>query len=292
MLNLSPQKLTASHFLAKALRESADHFQLGKKTIKLDLSSDLPSAAASRVPMNPLAASKLGRSTSDVEAVAAGIESPRTLSEIRAHLDEMQVPTELAQSAQFFLVESRRRRVAPAQGKISRVNIIDSIAPSASEGKDFLSLRKQVPVEKTANFILGIAQAREKVYLILIDGMTGSAIMLLRSALTSAIAPISGSDADNQNSDEDNEDQTIVNSSEAHRDFAECYQNCMENTPAWMITIAAGVCAGCVTAIGVAAADPTKVTSTVAIGVCAGCAAAVGVVLGNCLLTCHEMIGT
>lgn len=262
---LQPKVLKTTHALSTGLSKTASRFDLGGQRVKLETE---PSAACAGVvaqfKLRPKAATKLGRKENLVDCVTAPVRQS-SYPEITKYLEKVKVPKKHYANATFFVVSAQRR------------------TPKGTREDMILSARG-VQVAKGEDFLLGIALIGEEFRLLLIPKGKKGAISIASSRLGQALHD----DDDDGDTSTDTTDTTTY-PDDPTQDFAACYKDCMENVPEWLIAVVGGICTACVAAIGGLAAG--GVTAPVVIATCSVCAVAVGVVLGNCLLTCHEMLG-
>ena len=286
---LSPKMLSSGHFLTKELDSSAQSFKLGTTTLKLSVRAGTASGLVARIPLKSAAADRLKRKENEVEAAAAPIDDPATIAEIRGFLGQLGASKTAADGLEFFVVTARRRKPEVTRSTRS-VRIIrpgEELAP-ALPSPEHIQIGRQVPVASTANFVLALdLKPKKRRVLIIPEGRQVWIDLILPGGFAGA-------------TDDEGGDHGSVDTStdQTNADFAECYSECMENVPEWLLAIVSGTCVPCagIVALAVAAAAGTAggatapAAATIAL-VCAPCAVSVGVVLGSCLLTCHELLG-
>lgn len=261
-----PKIVHADFYLSKASEAAAGRFRLGGRPAKISLDrSSTRAAVVTRFELPRAAALKLGRKENLVECIATGIQNKSSVGRVHAYLKKLKVPSEAYEKGQLFFVSVRRRKV-------------DSKSPGA------MLLSKQSDIAREDHFILGATKLGKEVNLALIPGIGMGAFIFPKLLIPLEFA------TDPEPEPEPEPEQYPDPEAPSTQDFALCYQNCISNVPDWLLAVTSGICGGCVTAIGVAVASE-GIAIPVLIAVCAACAVAVGVVLGNCLLTCHEMLG-
>lgn len=265
----TPKTITATHFVAKAQAKTAESFDLGGKNISINLDPKRSKAAiVNQFKLSPAAARKLGRSENVVEGVASAIDpASKTLKEVRTYLTKVRVPDAIVKEGTFYFVSLRRRDVAQA-GVLSA---------------DILHVSKRVPIATEQHFILGLSvDTKTRLVATIVHpdylgrtgkkkrgGITVVKIPTILQAGTAEQPPVAESLPD--------PDDT--------QDFAACYSACLKDGSPVVLALAGVVCTACGLALASVVLAPEAIAT-----VCVACAVALGLVLGNCLLTCHEML--
>jgi hypothetical protein len=249
------------HYLAQVNFKAAKQFSLGSNPISINLDRTNQAAASMLIPLSPKAVSKLGRSEDAIEGIANGITSRTALGNINTYLTQLKFPQKARQESQFFFVTARRK--------------------NTSSSDEAFALDKDVGSSAERQFILGFYEESKNLMLSIILPNRHGALTLYMPALTSLL------DVNRHQSSGDTKVDSYAD--DPAQDFAGCYSECLSTAPDWLTGVVTAFCGGCVATLALAAAS-VGVSTAVTIAVCASCAVAVGIVLGNCLLTCHEML--
>jgi hypothetical protein len=273
---ITPKQIQPQHFLAKELLKKSRSFNLARTTIDLKPTSENVAAAATTFKLSPQAARRLGRPENLIEAAAAPIEDAASIKAIRASLKSLNVPTAESPSTAFYVLEARRR----VPGQVLTRDLDRIPTRLRKEFGELVLLEHRTANEET--LLLQFASDDKKAKVV-IAGRFG--------AFTTYLSRATGSLAGDVDEDED-EREVEDHSVDSRQDFAQCYKGCMDEIPGWLLAVVGAACAACTGALALGTIPGTQpVTVPVLITACSACAVAVGIVLGNCLLTCHEMLG-
>jgi len=276
---LTPTSIAASHFLAKATTKAAASFALGRETISVQLDPEVPRAASvTDFELPTAAANKLRRSDNVIEAVSSAIRTgSNTVTKLKKFLATVNVPVNIADNSQFYFMSVRRRDV-----------------PNATSA-DALNLSKRLPCASDQHFILGLSVDSKK-NLIATIVLPSSKIRGKSTKGGASVVKFPRFFERRPGVPEAPPVETgpfvpapeppgePAEAPDNTQDFADCYAKCMANIPGFLLTLAGAVCASCAATIAAAGAAGAIVLA------CAACAVAIGIILGNCLLTCHEML--
>lgn len=274
--SFQPKYVSQALDISTATVSAARAFNLGGKPVQLglDIRPRQQMALVNKFDLDATTAKKLGRSENFVECVASSVTARQSRAELDRYLSGLRVPAYLREHAQFYFISARRRK------------------PDDARSATTLSKKHEILAEE--HFVLGsVEEAKQLMLMIVPSGRRGVTVVKV-GKLLQALEPepdtgdSSGSGSDSRSSDSDG---SMSYPDDPQQDFAVCYQNCLSNVPEWLLATVAGVCAGCVTLIGTVAIGGA-VATPILIGVCVGCVVALGAVIGNCILTCHEMFGT
>lgn len=270
-----------NHFLAKATIDASRKFNLGGTRTTLNINAKDMVALANRFELSRRASEKLQREENLLECVTTGIDDESTTKSIRSYLKKVKVPDEISTSSRFFLVTARQR----TPGKVTSREYA-RLPRRALEGLGDV-LRVEHEIANSMNFLLGFAEdaARNILFLVIPEGKLGTYIV--KPGMWMGMVPPQEEDPPPP--------EVKPYPDDPLQDFAGCYSQCVKEVPDWMLALVSGICGGCIAAIGVATGTAgvpgaPAITLPALIAICSGCAVAVGAVLGNCLLTCHEML--
>jgi len=277
---IHPKRIEARDFyLMTEARNAAKAFRVGGQKLSIagpKAGSPLsPVGAVSSFTLPDNAQRKLGRKENVVEAVVSGIPEVVSRGHLETYLAKLRVPKDIRTRSAFFFAHVRRREVDPAKAGA-------------------MSLAKKHATKGADSFIVGIqSDAKKDVSKITaIKGDGHGAVVYPALDLLSQVL-----DTDDGNGGGAPAAVTTY-PEDPTQDFAACYQGCLHNLPKWATMIVGGICAACVTTVGMsvsaAGADALAslgITTGGIIAICAGCASVVALILGNCFLTCHEMLG-
>jgi len=276
-LAIRPKRLPAEHYLTKDLATRTKKFNLAGKEIDLKVAPTSVVGAASALSLSPQQVRRLNRQENLVEAAAAPVEDNNAVRQLRETLRQMRVPTAEDRGSVFYALNLRRR------------------VPGQIVGRDFGRLPRSIWTDLGSLLALEHKVADRQDVVLQFTHHEGKVRAVLAGRFGAFSNYLSGLTGDVDADVEDEDDEREVEEYPAdptRRDFAECYSKCMSEVPAWLITIAGAVCTACTGAIAsnlIPGAQPVSVPATIV--ACSACAVAVGIVLGNCLLTCHEMLG-
>ena len=263
---MSPKSIPASHFLAKATKKAASSFALGDKTFSLDLDPHTPQAAiVNEFKLSAVAARRLGRSVNVTEGVVSAISAgSNTVKEIKTYLTRVKTPVAITNNSQFYFVTVRSRDTA-----------------TAAKPADYLNLNKRLPSARQQHFILGLdLNSKKQLIATLVHPNYMLRGKLKKGGVTIVTIPVADTGAAQQPpsaAPQPDPDNT--------QDFAACYSSCMANIPPFLLALAGAVCTTCAVAIAT-----TPISAPALAVACIGCGITIGIVLGNCLLTCNEML--
>jgi hypothetical protein len=258
-----PKKISTSHFLSKAIVAEAKNFAPGGSRNPLVVDKKQQFAGVGQFTLNAKQKIKLGRANNLVESVVAGITDRSSVFRLTSHLAKLGVPEKTLNTTQFFFVTVRRR----VPGNL----------------KHALVVSKKHKVADTQSFVFGVTLTKTKAQPI---------ISVLFNRKKGAITLENGKIVQALNSEDTGNTPDTVTSypDDPTQDFAKCYSECLNNVPPWLLTVVSGICASCLTAVGVAIASE-GIAVPILILICVACVAMIGLVIGNCILTCHEMLG-
>jgi hypothetical protein len=264
-----PKYISAQVDIAAATLSAARTFNLGGNPVQLglDTAPKKQMGLVHRFELNASNAKKLGRKENILECISSGITSRSSRAEIDRYLRKLHVPDFLREHAQFYLVSARRR------------------TPKDSRFDTILSKKHEIVAEE--HFILGLVEEAKQLKLMIIPSGKRGVVMMNTMKLMKALEP----EDDDQKDNNTTSDTATSYPDDRSQDFAVCYDGCMDEVPDWLKGVVTGVCASCLTLIAVAAVPGGQVAAPLLIGACAGCVLAIGSVIGNCILTCHEMLG-
>ena len=270
VVRLQPKYISQNMSIARSTLSAAHLFDLGGKPVRLALDTRprRQMAVANSLILDDRSARELRREENQVEAVASPIINRSSYSELDNYLTRLRVKELYRENTQFYFITARRR------------------AHEDGERPTILSGKHTIVAEE--HFILGIVEEANNLMLMIIPSGNRGVTILDVSKLQKALNAESEEDSTNTS-----DDKTVTYPDNQTQDFAVCYSECLSNVPPWLLVVVSGICAGCITMIGIATATggTDGVSIPLLVGVCSGCAAAIGAVLGNCLLTCHEMFG-
>lgn len=274
---IKPKRLSAEHYLTKDLVASAKKFDLAGQKIDLKIEPGNVVGAATALKLSPHQVRELNRQENLVEAAAAPVESDAAVRQLRQTLKKLNVGTAEDDKSVFYAINLRRR------------------VPGELVGRDFGRLPRSVRTDLGSLLALEHKVAKREDLLLqfsVVDGKVRTVLAGRFGAFSTYLSGLTG-EVDPDVEDEDDEREVEDHSADdARRDFAECYSNCMKDVPGWLIGIAGAACAACTASLAAGTIPGTQpATVPVIIASCSACAVAVGVILGNCLLTCHEMLG-
>lgn len=266
MITFQPKRVPVNFYLTKAAVQAATEYELNKKTVILKVDTDHPYAMVREFPLTTHAAKKLGRKENVVEGIACRISDQESVSAVRDYLTEFKVPTNIRDQSIFFFI------------RVGRRDYEDKAAA--------LMLTKQHKLAKTESFVLGITN-EDKHWVI-------SAIFLDKRKNFNGAITVSNflkTDLAEESKYDGQPSEFTSYPDNPTQDFAVCYFECVKNVPGWLVGVVAAICGACTGAIAaslIPGAQPVSVPILTA--ACGGCAVAIGVTLGNCFLTCHEML--
>ncbi len=270
-----PVEIKASSSLAKALGRLAGKFSLGGGKVNIGLDPKLaPCAVITEFKLGAAAAAKLGRQENLLECAAAPVNMVATTKrQIQSYLQRVKVPRKVSDASTYFLVIVRRRDLPP--GSVGRFD----------PGKKF-------PIGNEVGFILGLAADDKKMIATIIHSDYYVRGVRKKGGATVVTLPRCGSGADTGGGGGSDTQAQPQPDPDNTQDFAQCYLDCIADIPPYLITLAAVACATCTVALAVAASTGggAGVTAVGLVIACAACAVVVGAILGNCLLTCLEML--
>jgi hypothetical protein len=269
-----PVEIKASSGLAKALRRLAGKFPLDGGEVNIGLDPKLvPCALITEFKLGAAAAAKLGRQENLLECVAAPVNMvAATKRRIQSYLQRVKVPRKVADTSTYFVVIVRRRGLPP--GAAGRFD-----------------LGNNVPIDNEIGFILGLAADHKNVIATIIHSDYYVQGIMRKGGATVVTLPRCGTGADASGGGSGTQAQPQPDPDNT-QDFTQCYLECLANIPPFLITLAAVACATCSVALAIAASTGggAGVTAAGLVIACAACAAVVGAILGNCLLTCLELL--
>lgn len=260
-----PKRISERHYLAKDLVATTSALDLGGKVINLKPDTSGLFAAANTFELSSRAAAKLGRQQNSVEIAVAPVRDAKAATAVAKFLDDRGVPA--GEGSALFAVDLRRRVPGRLVGRDA------SRLPTRIRHDlgGLLAFEHQVAAQQVG--VLQLVRRKKKLWFDLIVP-TG-----VFSSSWSAIGTTSDDDTDDQDIPD-----TATYPTDRSQDFAACYSRCIEGVPWWLTAVAVAACGGCTTILATVP-EPGAVAFA-----CGGCVAAIGIILGNCVLTCHEML--
>jgi hypothetical protein len=280
-LMFRPKRITAEHFLAKDLASKAQAFDLGGSPA-IDLKPRINGAVAmtTTLPLSEAAARKLKRRANVIEAAVAPVEDAKSIDLLQAGLKKLKVPTAEDPRSVFFALEVRRRVPGAVLGRdINRLpaRVRNSFA-------DLMSVKHEIAA--TERLVLQLSESGNKVRLV-VAGPFGALTNYLPAA-TGKVVP----EADDEHDEEGEREVDEHLGDDTTQDFAKCYSQCLKEVDPLVFALAGTVCTACGLAVSAGLVPGTQpVTIPALIIACSACAVVLGGIIGNCILTCHEMFG-
>lgn len=260
---LQPRRLTDRNPLAADAVAHAQAFELGGQTVALKTATGNLTGAVAQFDLRPAAVRKLGRKENLTQCVVAAIETS-SVPDVDRYLSKISMPKQYRADTTFFIAAAKRRK--PSR---TRADLLLTGAPT---------------IVQEESFLLGVGEDdKQRVYFLIIPQRRRGAVLFYPGFL----GKLDVDDGDSVESPDP--DATHYPEETDSEDFARCYKDCFDNLPPWLLATVGGICTGCVAAIGATIAS-TGITATALAITCGACVAAVGLVMGNCLLTCHEML--
>ena len=281
VVTFRPKRITSQHFLVKDLASKAQGFDLGRgPAIDLKPTTSGAVAMATTLPLSDVAARKLKRSTNLIEAVVAPIEDASSVDSLRAGLKMLKVPTADDQRGVFFALEVRRRVPGGVVGRdITRLPL-----RVRNTFGDLLGVKHEIAGAE--QLVLQLSAADNKVRLVVAGPFGALTNYLPRATGKVVITP----DEDDEEDDAREVEEHLAD--EKRQDFAKCYSQCLKEVDPFILGLAGTVCTACGVAVGAGIIPGTQpVTIPSMIIACSACIVALGVIVGNCILTCHELLG-
>lgn len=264
---LLPKRISGQHYLAKNLRASFSDFKLEQTSFSLKPEMSGVIATAQTFDLSVQAARKLGRKTNSVEAALAPLRDVDALKPVQKLMVQWGVPD--GDESAFYALEVRRR----LSGKLVDRDSARLPANIRRQLGDLLSFEHEVVAQHAV--IVRVTRRQDK--RIWFDFMSQQGVWSLYTSR------LGNGEVTDEGDDEDFR-ETEVHQADSNEDFAACYSECFNAVPGWMIAVVSATCASCTTALALAP-EPTTLSIT-----CGACVLAIGAVVGNCILTCHEML--
>lgn len=287
-------------------------------TVRTPLPTSHPrpaSAVAAEMPVPRQLRSRWGGDTTIVQAAAAALDKRSALATVKPHLARIGVPATVIDDSVMSFVSLQMRPPTVGGGSLRLVN-----PPPAARTASFLLGLRAVGKNRVGVLIVlpsgGAASATLRLPL---DAETdepdgddgshrrdrhddlpedGNARLRPPAPPPSSTTPRDGDastatgSADSDDGDDSQDtDQNGGYGGSKDQDFARCFSAALDDLPEWATVTIAGVCAACVSALGLLLVPAPVITGTTAALICGGCGAAIAAAVGVGVLACHEMLG-
>lgn len=269
---LLPKRIPTKHYLAKDLTAKFSAYTLADSAIDLHPDSANVIAFAHTFDLSARATAKLGRRQNTIEAAVAPLRDASATQAVQKFLDARQVPK--GEDGTFYALDVRRR----LPGRLIGNDAIRLPSRIRHDLGELLTFEHEIGSAQSA--ILHVVRRKKKLWFDFIQPQGVLSVYWSKIGM-------------GQVNDEDDEDirETETYPADPTQNFAACYSQCIDSVPDWAVGIVVATCGTCTAALGATLVPGIQPASVpVLITACVLCAAAVGGVIGNCMLTCHEML--